>query len=271
VAKVSEEAKRRYFEKIKEHKVTVEQVLQREKNLMQTAENDERGASYKKLHLVDESLNLVSSFVLMNNLSMSLLGIRNDALLNDARKACYKAIISLEDVVTGYLDVPYSDYSEKVEQISAFDDDSRWLMTRKLGFAIDAVRDGFGENSKWKWAFVEIEGRYATVAKNLLDLKNFVAKQDPRIEGYESRMRHLSLIKDLLGHSADGYRQKYELSTGRIDDFKLAIHYLGALRRLHILLGDSEEAESIKKKMEVWKAKMEHDRKKQESAGTRKV
>jgi hypothetical protein len=271
VGKVSEEARRRYFEKIKEHKLTVEQILQREKHLIQIAESDEMGGGFKKLRLVDENLNLVSYYVLMNNLSMSLLGIRNDALLNDARKACYKAIINLEDVVTGYLDVPYSDYAENLEKISTYNDNDRWFLVRKMGFAIEAVRDGFGENTKWKWAFVEIEGRFSTVAKNLIDMKNLVSGMDPRVVGYESRMRHLSLIKDLLIHSADGYRQKYELSTGRIDDFKLAIHYLGALKRLHILIGESEEAETIKKKIEIWKAKMESDRKKIESAGARKT
>jgi hypothetical protein len=271
VGKVSGEAKRRYFEKIKEYKLAVDQILQREKKLLETVENDELGAGYKKLRLVDESLNLVSYYVLMNNLSMSLLGVRNDAFLNDARKACYKAIIYLEEVVTGYLDVPYSDYAEQAEKIGSFDDENRWLLVRKLGFAVDAVKDGFGENSKWKWSFVEIEGRFATVAKNLLDLKNFVAKMDPREAGYESRMRHLNLVKGLLAKSADGYRQKYELSTGRIDDFKLAIRYLSALRRLNILLGDSTEAENIKKKIDVWKTKMDNDRKRQESSGTNRL
>lgn len=266
MGKVSGEAKRQYFEKIQSHKTTVEQILQREKSLLQIIENDEQGRGFKKLRLADENLNLVSYYVLMNNLSMSLLGVRNDALLNDARKACYKAIIHLEEVVTAYLDVPYSDYSEQLEEIASYDDANRWYMVRKLGYAIDTVKDGFGENSKWKWSFVEIEGRYATVAKNLLDLKSFVAKMDPRIEGYESRMRHLALIKTLLNRSADGYRQKYELSTGRIDDFKVAIQYLGAMKRLFVLLGDTNEAESVKKKLEVWKAKMETDQKKQEKA-----
>jgi hypothetical protein len=62
--------------------------------------------------------------------------------------------------------------------------------------------------------------------------------------------------------SADRYREKYELSTSRIDDFKLAISYLAALRRLHIILGEPDNAEVVKKKADVWKAKMEADEKK---------
>jgi hypothetical protein len=40
---------------------------------------------------------------------------------------------------------------------------------------------------------------------------------------------------------------------------------MNALRRLHIILGESGEAETIKKKVDVWEAKMQGDlNKKQE-------
>ena len=71
-------------------------------------------------------------------------------------------------------------------------------------------------------------------------------------------------IKRLLMQAADRYREKYELSTNRIDDFKQAINYLGALRRIHILLGERDEAETVKKKQDIWSAKLEADQKKKE-------
>ena len=40
------------------------------------------------------------------------------------------------------------------------------------------------------------------------------------------RMAHMKMVKELMTLSADEYRQKYELSTQRIDDFKMAIRYL---------------------------------------------
>ena len=76
-------------------------------------------------------------------------------------------------------------------------------------------------------------------------------------------MGHLDLVQDLLTKAGDRYREKYELSTLRIDDFKHAIAFLAALRRIHILLGDADKAEEIKKKMDVWKSKMETDEKSQ--------
>ncbi len=264
MAKISNEAKKRYFDKLKEYKVAIDQIVQREKTLTHVLESDENGVSFKKLLLADETLNLVSYYLVMNEMSVSLLGMKNEGFLNDARKGCYKSIIYLEEVVTPYVDVPFSEYEEKLKAIDGFDDEKRYALLCKLGLTIRAVADGFGDNTKWKWSFVEIEGRFAVVAKNLLNMKTLVAGLDPRVKGYEARFRHLVLCKKLLQDAADKYRQKYELSTLRIDDFKTAIGYLGALRRIHILLGEANEAEALKKKMEIWKSKMEADQRKAE-------
>ncbi|MCK4543121.1 MAG: hypothetical protein KAU17_12875 [Spirochaetales bacterium] len=264
MGKISADAKKYYFDRIKEYKITIDQIHKREKNILQVIKTDEKGASYKKATLADESMNLVSYYILMNSLSLSLLGVKNDAFLNDARKACYKAIIYLEDVVSSYIDVPFSDYEEKLATLEALTDEARFALISKLGFSIQSVVEGFGENSKWKWSFVEIEGRFATVCKNIMDLRNLLAGMDPRSPGYEARLRHLQLTKKLLQQSADRYREKYELSTLRIDDFKLAISYLAALRRIEILIGEAADAEIIKKKMDIWRTKMEADSKKKE-------
>ena len=151
------------------------------------------------------------------------------------------------------------------KKISAYSDADRYALIQKLGYSINSLRDGYGENTKWKWAFVDLEGRYATVTKNLLNLKTFVSGLDPRVEGYETRLAYLALVKKLLNTAADRYRQKYELSTLRIDDFQIAIHYLSALRRIYIIMGEAEESESVKRKIDVWKAKLESDARKADS------
>ncbi|HYW83560.1 MAG TPA: hypothetical protein VFB30_09910, partial [Spirochaetia bacterium] len=121
----------------------------------------------------------------------------------------------------------------------------------------------------WKWSFVELEGRFAAVTKNLLNLKTFVGSMDPRSEGYSARMSHLSLAKELLQQAADRYREKYELSTLRIDDIKVGILFLTAVRRLHIVLGEGDHADVVKKKAEIWRTKMENDLKKSEESAKR--
>ncbi|TFG63384.1 MAG: hypothetical protein E4H36_05725 [Spirochaetales bacterium] len=259
MGKISVEAKKRYFERITEYKNVIEDIQRREKSLILVIQTDETGAEYKKLILADEVLNRVSFYVLMNELSMVLLGIKNENYLNDARKDIYKSLIYLEEVVTNYIDVPFSDYEKNLENIEGFGEDKRYLLIQKLGYSIQALEESFGENSKWRWSFVELEGRYATIAKNFINLKTFVGGMDPRVDGYEIRMAHIILVKRILQQSADRYREKYELSTKRLDDFKLAISYLAALKRLHMILGEMDEIDVIKKKIDVWKARLEDD------------
>ncbi len=271
MGKISNEARQQYFERIKEYKHTAESILQREKSLLKVIGADKSGAAYKYLMLADERLNVASYYLLQNALSVSLLGVKNEAFLNDARKSCYQSVIYLEEVVSNYVDVPFSDYSDLLEAIDGFSDEKRYNLARKIGFTIQTVEESFGRNSKWRWSFVELEGRYAAVVKNLVNFKTFVAGMDPSADGYQARMGHLDLIQHLFVQSADRYREKYELSTLRIDDFKHAIAFLSALRRIHILLGEADKAEEIKKKMDVWKAKMETDEKTQAQQKKRKV
>jgi hypothetical protein len=68
-----------------------------------------------------------------------------------------------------------------------------------------------------------------------------------------------------MAQAADGYRQKYELSTSHVDDFKKGITFLSALKNLNIVTGDRIEAETVKKKLEIWSAKLETDIKRTEA------
>ena len=262
--KTSEEARRRYTEYIQEYKAFIEAAQERERTAKASFAADGEGVALHKLALAGDNLDVVAHYLLMNSLSVSLLGIRNEAFLNEARKSCYKAVIWLEEVVTPLIDAPFSEYEDSLAAIEGFTDESRCELVRKLGFAIDAIEEGYGENSKWKWSFVELEGRFAAVTRNLLNLKTLLAGMDPRIEGYAARLAHLALARELLQQSADRYRQKYEMSNLRVDDIKAGINFLAALRRLHVVLGEGEQAEVVRKKAEIWKAKMEDDLRKAE-------
>lgn len=259
MAKVSEEAKRKYSEKIKAYKKMVEDQLQKEQQIKQIIKNDDSGAGFKKLMLANETLNVVSYYLLMNELSLALLGIKNEAFLNDGRKACFKALIYLEEVFTDYLDVPYSEYEDNLEAVAGFSDEERFNLIRKSGFSIDNVNAAFGEGSKWKWSFVDMNGRLACIAKNCMDLKKMAAGMDPRVPGYQVRLQQLNLTRRLLQQSADDFRKKYELSTNRIDDFKRAIGFLSSLKRLSIVLKRHSDVDALKKKIDIWKIKMDAD------------
>ncbi|MGA2614852.1 MAG: hypothetical protein ABSG38_15555 [Spirochaetia bacterium] len=263
--KPSDEAKRRYADYIKDYKNAIDTVLEKEKKVKEQIAAGVEGASFRRLALVDDNLNLVAQYLVMNSLSLSFLGVKNEAYLNEGRKCIYKALIYLEEIVSPMIDAPFSDYEQGLETIVTVSDDNRYNLVRKLGFSIDSLEEGYGENSKWKWSFVELEGRFAVVSKNLLNLKTFVAGMDPRVAGFSARMAHLGLARELLQQAADRYREKYELSTMRIDDIKVGINFLSAVRRLHIVLGESDQADVVKKKADIWRTKMENDLKKAES------
>ncbi len=266
MAKVSEEARTRYFEKIREYKTSIESVLAQEAKIKSLIDDNDESAPYKKIQLAEENLIILSNYILMNQLSLDLLGIKNENFLNDARKVCYKVIIYLEDVFSDFLDVPYSDYSDRIESVQEYPELQRYQLIRTLGFSIQMVKDHFGENSKWKWSIIEMEGRLATLSKNVIDLKRFVPGMDPRSEGFRDRVEHFRLTCRLLQSAGDSYRMKYELTTGRMDDFKTAINFLSALKRFYTLTGQKREIEELKKKVDIWKQKMESDAKQSESA-----
>lgn len=264
IKKPSDEARRRYLEYIQGYKNRIELALSKEKTARELIARDPPGANYQKLSLADSNLDIVANYLLMSSLSLSFLGVKNEAFLNEGRKCIYKAIIYLEEIVSASIDAPFSDYEPGLETIADYSDENRYNLVRKMGFTIDSLEEGYGDNSKWKWSFVDLEGRFAAAAKNLLNLKTIVAGMDPRSEGYSARIALLALARELLQQSADRYREKYELSTHRIDDIKAAINYLAAVRRLHIVLGESDQAEVVKKKAEIWRTKMENDLKKAE-------
>jgi len=79
-------------------------------------------------------------------------------------------------------------------------------------------------------------------------------------------MGHLTLVKQLFQRSAAKYREQYELYTHKVQDFRAAVLYLQALRRVHIVLSERDEAETLKRKIEIWSTKLEADLKKAEEA-----
>ena len=199
----------------------------------------------------------------INNISVEMLEVKNNDILNDARKSLYKAIIYLEDVVSNTVDCPYSDIESKILPIKEVSITRRLDIIRKLGLALDLLVDAFGENSKWKESFVEMRGRHAVVAKNLVDMKQAVKDYfDHNSPVYEDTILYVRLIRELLSKCANDYRDRYELASKRVDDMRMAVNLLIALRRIAMVMNDSEESENIRKKALAWKTKMESDEKK---------
>ena len=263
MAKVTEESKHVYAERSAYYDRQINAVLVKEKQTLDAISKDPENVGLKRIVLADEMLNLSSLYMAKNAVSVAVLNSKNEDALNDARKTIYKGLIYIEETVSNYIDAPFSDYADKLEQIVSFPEKQRYYFVRKFGLTIRMLENAYGDNTKWRWTFVELEARFATIAKNIMDLRSATKDGlDPYSPDYDETVYHLRLVKKLLSQAANRYREKYELSTGRIDDFRLAINYLLALRRIHLVLNERDDAEEVKHKADVWQQKMEKDHKK---------
>lgn len=262
MAKISESTRLEFAETIKPYQSKILAILAKEKTTLNSINGNAPDSCYKKLMLCDDMIYVSSLYMAQNSLSLKILEVKNNDALNEARKILYKAIIYLEELVTNFIDVPYSELAKYHENIKDKTIQERYYLIRKLGLAITLLEDAFGDNSKWKWSFVELKGRFAVVAKNLIDMRSAVKSYlNPNDENYETTVLYIRLIGKLLDASSAGYRDKYELSTRRIDDMRNAIKFLLARHKLALAIGDKNYAEEVKKKAIVWKEKMDSDQK----------
>jgi hypothetical protein len=267
MAKIADDQREKFSRKTEPYKEKINEILEKEKNVLELMNQSTSGKGYQHLLLCEDMIHITTLYVAMNSFSMNILGVNNTDALNEGRKTLYKAVIYLEEIVTNNIDTPFSEYADKVAEIGNTPIDKRYFIIRKLGLAIRMIVDAYGTNTKWKWAFVELNGRFAVVAKNIIDLKAASKVYfDPSERDYDTTVMFLRMVKMLLGQCADKYRDRYEFSTHRIDDMRVGMNLLLAQRRISVLTGDAEEAEEIKKKTLVWKAKTEADQKKGESA-----
>ena len=256
-----------YTKRVYEYEQIINQLLKHEQNILFLLKKGNVGDGYKRLVLANDMIYLTTVYIAKFKLSVALLGGKNENILNEARKTLYKPLIYLEEIVTNFIDASYPEYEEKVNEISNMTEKQRYYLIRKLGLAISLVIDAYGGNTKWRWSFVEIEGRFATVAKNIINMKEASKTLlDPHSDNYETIVYHLRLVKKLLQQSADRYREKYEIATNVITDFKMAIRFLEALRKMHLVLNEHREADEVKRKLEIWKEKMEKDQKQRDKA-----
>jgi hypothetical protein len=214
---------------------------------------------FMKIKLSITMLTIVANYLVKNKIYVSEFGKINENLLTEARKSMHKCLVYLEEVVTNIIDAPFSDYADGLAKIAAVSPVQRYSLVEKIGQQLTNLREAYGKNSKWTNIILEFEGRYAIVAKNLINLRDYFVNSDFESPHYEPTVRHIRKVRELLEQSADGYRKKYELSTKAIEDFQKAINYLSALKRLDIFTGDQESAVTTKKKIETWTAKMKAD------------
>jgi len=256
---VTQAKKIQYAERIKEYKQKIDQIESSIKEIEKNINANKDVAAYGKVTIANHYLNKISIYCTMSDISLELLGIKNEGFLNDGRKDCYKMLSILEEIVGTDIDTPFSESENRITSLQQLDDIRKYNFLKKLGYTVATVEEKFGVNSKWKWSFVDLAGEVAVVTKNMTDFKSIQSQMDPRIEGFNERMNLMRLIKENLKNAADRYRQKYEMVSHEPSEMKKAILYLSALMRVNILFSEGDESQNTKKTMAIWQEKLDND------------
>ena len=177
MAKISEEMRLHFNEVIIPYKEKISALLAKEKTMLNGMHKGDIDLGNKKLLLCEDMIYISTLYMAQNSLSLKVLNVKNNDALNDARKVLYKAIIYMEEIVTDKIDIAYTDLTEDLETIQNIPISRRFILMKKLGLSISMLKEAFGDNSKWKLSFVELEGRFATIAKNLLDMRDSVKEE----------------------------------------------------------------------------------------------
>jgi hypothetical protein len=249
-----EERQQHYDEKVQEYQEKIRTIQKAGSIKLEECRKAPEAAAVKLFGLANDMLNLASNYLVINGVGRAILGARDEDALGEARKAITMAIIYIENIVTGKVDVPFSEYEENLAEISEITPDCKFQMVRKIGLAIALLKQGYGNNTKWRWSFIDIEGRFTVIAKNLLDLKMAFVNNNPSMPDYEPLLYHLHLVKNLLAQTAERFHDRYSLANKRTDDMRYALNFLSALYQIHLLLHERQEADTVKKKYDAWSA-----------------
>ncbi|MDR1220665.1 MAG: hypothetical protein LBK73_13780 [Treponema sp.] len=265
---MSDDKRQQYLDKCSDYQSSIDTILAWKAKFLTEMPEAPKELALSKLKLANGTLDIFSYYIILNTLSVSMLKKKNEDTINNARKSFLNAITLMEEVVSPFLDAPYGDYEDKIELIVSFSERERYFLVRKLGLSLDLLKAAYGENPKWKWMLIDLEGRSITITKNFLDLKKAVSNTDLRSPDYEPTVYHLRLIKKLLSKGANIFREKYEIASQAENDFKKSVDFISSLRYLYSILGESDNAELMKKKIEAWNEKLKIDIKKKENDRT---
>ena len=107
MAKISEESRLELAEAVKPYQSKIAVLLAQEKSVLSSLSSKDPMTPYKKIELCESMIFISTLYMAQNELSLKLIGVKNNDALNDARKIIYKAIIYLEDIVTNTIDILY--------------------------------------------------------------------------------------------------------------------------------------------------------------------
>lgn len=268
---VSSKKKRQFDEQVKELKNQVDEAQNRIKELKKSKKENAKLAPYFNIAIAVKTLKIVNLYCQMSDLSLEILDTKNESYLNNGRKEIYNVFMVLEEVFGDDLDQSLTNNIEDLKKVHLFNDAQKLTLVQDLDHAIEAIVKRYGENSKWKWSFVEFDSRYAILTKNMINFKEIQRNRDPRSKFYMERLALMRQCKDALKKAAESNQSKYELSTRVPGDMIRAINMMSTLRQIHGQFGEKEEAEKLKSGIDVMKQRLDKAEKEKEQEKGKKA
>lgn len=269
---ISKAQKAAYNDDIKAVKIQSDELEKKARDLMQKKKSKPNLEPYYNLEIATYLLGTIELYMKMNDLSVAMLGIKNNKSLDIAKSNFSKVLLLLKETV-----------GDEVERDSLKENEEFLYKLDKLNprqildflIRVDAVffslKNNMGEDSKWKWLFVELQAKIAVILRNFINFSDILKYRDPREKHFRDRREHLAMAKNALEEAAKQYRTKYELSSKSREDLKKSIEILEALRKIHMTLGESNEADKLKTTIDAAKFTMEAGDKKKDTDEKSKV
>lgn len=191
-------------------------------------------------------MDAIDNFIKMSDLSIEMLNIKNNTFLENARKEFYKVLQHMEEVVGADLERSLKENDENLATINKLNPGQILNFVQRMHRILNMLKNKFGQDSKWKWSFVEWQARAAVITKNITSFSEVAKYRDPRSDFFYQRRDLMQLSKESLTEAARQFRTKYEMAGKARDDLKKSIDYLAALRKIHVLFGEDTEATKLK-------------------------
>lgn len=253
---VGADAKKEYNAKIADQKKLISELDKDIAALKKSMSQNKKLTPFFHIGIASKILKQVDLYIEMNNLSERIMGLKNNANLDTAKRYLNKVFLEMEQVVTLDVDTTLTHNKEKLAAIRPFNPQHKLNFYKHVERSIRRLISGYGENTKWKWSFPELWGKLAIVGKNLIDFREIQAKRDPREEFYYDRQELLNIVKDALFNSSNQYRDKFEISTKSTNDLVFAVKLLEDLRKISGMTGDQELSKKCKTGIDSYKSRL---------------
>ena len=255
-----------YNQSIKLPKAEIELATKRIKDILAKKKKHPNLWAYYNLEQVVEHVNITMLYLNISDASIDILKLKNASFLESARKEYYKVLPLLEEIVGTDIDRPLVENKEYLEKIDKVTIRHILQISNKLLFTFETLLEKMGENNKFKWSFVDLFVRIATVIKNSINWSEIEKLRDLRNPMFKDRNELIKICKTTLEEAAKQARQKYEMTSLAPGEIKKAIDLVSALRRVNVLFNETDEAQKNKTLIDALKARLEEEEKKKEKS-----